>query len=121
MSDVVPIEDAKFKNIVLQFPIDMGDGKSITAIKMSRRFTVGHLRLIPQEFMDMATEKKEKGTLKKTKGGKMDLLKLIPLLAALCNLSEETFDKMDFMDLMTVSQEIENFFPKELFQETGRN
>lgn len=119
MSEAQIVDDSKFKSITLQFPIDMGDGKSITSIKMSRRFTVGHLRLIPQEFMDMASEKKE--AVKKSKGSKVDLLKLIPLLAALCNLSEETFDKMDFMDLMTVSQEIENFFPKELFQETGKN
>jgi hypothetical protein len=110
-------DDAQYKIIPLQFPIDMSDGTQLVTIKMSRRFKVGHLRMIPKDFLEYAAEENEKS--KKKKGTKIDLTALIPLLAALCNLGEDTFDKMDFVDLVTVSKEIENFFPKELSQQTG--
>lgn len=101
-------DDLNFKTISLSQPITLGEGKSLTSVKMSRRFKVKHMKMIPKSFMEYAAEKDDK----KKKKINIDLFALIPLLAALCNLPEETFDEIDFDDLMNISKELESFFPK---------
>lgn len=102
-----------YKIIDLEHPIDLGEGKQLTQLKMEKHLKVKHLKMIPPEFIEAEDEtKKKKGK---------DFFKLIPLFAVLCNIDVAVFEQMDFKDFNKVMTEFNSVFLNELSPPIGTN
>jgi hypothetical protein len=84
------------KTITLKYPI-LVDGKETAVLAVSRLKTK-HLKLFPKEFL----RKIGSGGVKKLS---LDILpELLPLFAAIMNITPEQADEIDFEDLMQVAE-----------------
>ena len=93
------MEDKKI-TIKLTYPIkvksDNGQELEIDEIKIGRLKT-GHLRALPEGFT------------KKALGNDIDPVDLIPLVAKISGLSEESVDEIDVEDLFKIVEKLEVF------------
>ena len=97
--------------IELKIPIVIKNGKGtekqINKIVLGR-MKAKHLRLLPKNMVD------EKG---KNNIAPKDML---PIIGGLSGLSKSEVDEIDFVDLMTIADEIMNIMGEALPQETGK-
>ena len=100
------------KTIKLQYPIVLNGRDDITEVKL-RRFRAKDLKFFPASFLDvdqdeLSKARKKDGTIDVEKiGAKIDIISLIPLIASICDLSEEVLDEMDLADLITVASSMD--------------
>ncbi len=103
---------SKEKVIVkLKYPIplnvDKPDGLKITELVFGR-LKAKHLRAMPKHVMTAASQGEEI---------RLTATEMIPIVAALSNLTEQQADEIDLEDLPNISEVIADFF--EQYQETG--
>ena len=92
--------------VELKYPIPVakeGGGKVEVSKLTFGRIKSKHLKLLPDSFME--TE------------GKIAPRDVIPIIAGIANISEESADEIDLEDLLEIAEKLESFFGKSL--ETG--
>ncbi len=95
------------KKIPLKYPIPIKkeDGGTVNVQELEMgRFKAKHLKLLPDDFMENE--------------GRINPKDIIPLIAGLADIPEDSADELDIEDLMGVAESLQSFLGKSL--ETGK-
>ncbi len=87
----------------IPIPKEGGGMVDVKELKMGR-FKAKHLKLLPDNFMENE--------------GQISPKDIIPLIAGLADIPEDSADEIDIEDLMEVAESLQNFLGKSL--ETGK-
>lgn len=94
--------------VKLKYPIVWGDGNIIDQLEFGR-IKAKHLKAMPKEMMTAAAE-----------GDDINITaeEMLPIIAALANLTKEQAEEIDLEDLPEISEKIASFF--EQYQGIGQ-
>ncbi|MCP4147912.1 MAG: phage tail assembly protein [bacterium] len=91
----IELKNPKKVEIELQYPVDLGDGKTITKVTL-HRLKAKHLKLFPQAFFE--------------NGGKnIAFTDTVPIVAAMCEIDLAIAEEFDMSDITHISGELESF------------
>ncbi len=104
-------ETRKIK-LIHSIPFQTSTGKEIQIDEIEfGRLKAKHLKLLPQNFFEGSDNGK----------ANINPSDLLPLIAGLANLPQETVDEIDFEDLNTVCEAVASFLGKIESQATGKS
>lgn len=106
---------SKTVKVDLKEPVEV-DGKVYSFVTIGK-FKVKHFKYMPDEFYEMIDKNPKK--ISQAQQAKLGV-KMIPLLAAMCNVTEDVFDEFDPDDIEGIMDAVGPFLEASLSSTSGK-